>query len=189
MLTYDQAIELLTGFNIKPPDDWDRHCIRVADIAYKLALEVAKYRDIDPGKVRVMGLVHDFGRHITQDPYRHAYEGYKMMKELGHDDLARICVCHSNGTHKIEDLEEYGLQPSDFYVETLEEMLVFIGDSLECRGEMRRHDERIAETIERYSVRNPEFVPVLQSKIEEFKAFDKVIQSIIGISVYEYFGI
>lgn len=189
MLTYDEAYKLLKGFKIEPPNDWDRHCVNVANIAYRLALEVAKYRDIDPEKVRVMGLVHDFGRHITNDPYRHAYEGYKMMKELGQDDLARICACHSNGTHKAEELEEYGLKPEDFYVKTLEEMLVFIGDNLECRGVMRRQDERIAETIERYRNKAPEFIPVLQSKLEEFKTFDEIIKGIIGMGIYEFFRI
>lgn len=189
MLEYIDALKILQSFEIKPPHDWDRHCINVGDIAYKLALEIKKFRDIDTEKVRVLGLIHDFGRNVTQDPYRHAYEGYKMMMDMGHQDLARICVCHSNGTYKPEDLTEYGLKPEDFYVRTLEEMLVFIGDSVECKGEIIRHDKRIADTIERYKTRNPEFIPVLESKLVEFKAFDQVIKGIIGKSVYEFFGI
>ena len=56
-------------------------------------------------------------------------------------------------------------------------------------GEIIRHDKRISETIERYKHINPEFIPVLQSKLEEFKGFDIEIKSIMGKSVYEFFSI
>ena len=131
-LSYDEALKILKSFKIGTGNDWDRHCICVGDIAWKLALELQKYMDIDAEETRVMGLVHDFGRSVTQDPYRHAYEGYKLMKQLGYDRFARICVCHSNGTYKFEELAQYGLKPEDFYVGTLQEKLVFIGDSMEC---------------------------------------------------------
>lgn len=189
IITYDEALKILKSFKMRPGDDWDRHCIGVGDIAYKLALEVSKHREIDPEQTRVMGLVHDFGRSVTNDPYRHAYEGYRLMKSMGLDEYARICVCHSNGTYRAEDLDEYGLKPEDFFVRTLPEKLVFIGDSLECRGKITRHDKRIAETIERYKHKNPDFVPILESKLIEFKEFDKEIRDIIGVSIYEFFGI
>lgn len=188
-MTYDEAMKILKGFKVDPGDDWDRHCICVGDIAWRLALELQKYTDIDAAETRVMGLVHDFGRSVTQDPYRHAYEGYKLMKQLGHDRYARICVCHSNGTYRPEDLEEYGLEPGDFYVRTLQEKLVFIGDSIESHGSIIRHDKRIRDTIVRYRLKNPEFIPVLESKLEEFKAFDREISEIMGKSVYDFFGI
>ena len=188
-MNYNEALDLLRSFPIGPGHDWDRHCIGVADIAYALALEVKKHIDIDAEKTRVMGLVHDFGRSVTNDPYRHAYEGYKLMKSLGHHELARICVCHSNGTYKEEDLPEYGLKPEDFFVRTLPEKLVFIADSLESHGNIIRHDVRIAQTIERYRLKNPEFIPVLESKLAEFKGFDREITQIIGKSIYEFFNI
>lgn len=189
-MTYDQAMKKLKSFKVEPEHDWDRHCIGVADIAYRLACEIKKYRqDIEPEEVRVMGLIHDFGRSISQDPYRHAYEGFRLMKSMGLDKYARICVCHSNGTYKAEDLDEYGLKPEDFYVRTLEEKLVFIADSLESHGSIIRHDKRIAETIERYRRKNPEFIPVLESKLGEFKQYDNEIKEIIGKSIYDFFGI
>lgn len=188
-MTYDEALDLLKSFQIAQSDDWDRHCINVADISYTLALELSKYKDINPDKVKVMGLVHDFGRNITHDPYRHAYEGHRLIKKLGYPELARICTCHSNGTYKFEDLEEYGLKPEDFFVSNLEEMVVFIGDSIEYHGEMIRHDKRIADTIERYKVKNPDFIPILVSKIEEFKEFDRQIKAIIGKGIYDFFVI
>jgi putative nucleotidyltransferase with HDIG domain len=188
-MTYEQALRILKGFRVEPGNDWDRHCICVADIACRLALEVRKFTAIDAEKTRVMGLVHDFGRSVTQDPYRHAYEGYKLMKQMGEEELARICVCHSNGTYKLEDLDIYGLKPEDFYAVTPEEKLVFISDSLEFHGDIIRHDKRISGTVERYKTRNPEFIPVLLSKLEEFRVFDKEIKMITGRSVYDILGI
>jgi hypothetical protein len=180
---------VLRSFEIPPCHDWDRHCINVGDIAFKLALEISKYKEIDPERVRVMGLVHDFGRSVTHDPYRHAYEGHRLMKKLGYPALARICTCHSNGTFKMEDLDEYGLLPQDFFVSNLEEILVFIGDSIEYRGGMIRHDKRILETVERYKEKNPEFIPVLLSKLKEFEGFDHQIKEIIGRGIYDFFAI
>lgn len=114
-MTYEMALKMLRSFEIQPGHDWDRHCICVGDIAYRLALEIKKHVDIDAEKTRVLGLIHDFGRSVSQDPYRHAYEGYRLMKSLGMDEYVRICVCHSNGTYKPEDLAEYGLRPEDFF--------------------------------------------------------------------------
>jgi len=184
-MTYEEALKLLRSFEIKPGDDWDRHCICVGDIAWKLALEISKYTYIDPDEVRIMGLVHDFGRSVTNDPYKHAYEGYKLMKNLGYEKYARICACHSNGTFKPEDIEEYGLAPEDFYVRTLPEKLVFISDNLECHGKIVRNDIRIKETIERYKEKDPSFIPILESKLSEFIEFDNEIKKITGSGVYE----
>jgi hypothetical protein len=188
-MKYDEAFAILKSFRVEPGHDWDRHCICVGDIAYSLAVELSKHIDIDADETRVMGLVHDFGRSVSQDPYRHAYEGYRLMKQLGFDRYARICVCHSNGTYKPEDIGEYGLKPEDFFIETLQEKLVFMGDSMEFHGRIIRHDKRIYETVERYKEKNPEFMPVLLSKLEEFKQFDAEIKAIMGKGVYKFFGI
>lgn len=189
-MDYQEALNLLGTFKIEEGSDWDRHCINVGDIAYRLALELRKYTDIDAEETRVMGLVHDFGRSVTHDPFRHAYEGYRLLKKLGCEEkLARICACHSNGTYRLGEIDEYRLKPEDFFVRTLQEKLVFIGDSIEGHGKLIRHDERISETIGRYRLKNPEFVPMLESKLEEFKAFDREIKEIMGKGVYEFFNI
>lgn len=189
-MNYQEALNILKSFEIEEGNDWDRHCINVGDIAWQLALELQNYTDIDPEETRLMGLVHDFGRSVTHDPFRHAYEGYKLLTSLGCGfKLARICVCHSNGTYRLEEIGEYGLKPEDFFVHTLQEKLVFIGDSIESHGKLIRHSERISETIGRYKRKNPEFVPMLESKLAEFKAFDRDIEAIMGKGVYEFFNI
>ncbi len=188
-MNYDQALKLLRSFPIEQGHDWDNHCIHVGDIAYKLALALKEHIPIDPRRVRTMGLVHDFGRSITQCPYRHAYEGYKLMKALGEDELAQICACHSNGTYRPEDLQEYGLKPEDFFVRTIEEKLVFIADNLECHGALVRQDRRLAEVLSRYEKSHSEFIPFLKSKFAEFNAFDDEIRSICQKGIYEILGI
>lgn len=189
MLSYEEALTVLRSFTLKEQDDWDRHSIMVGDVAYKIALELKKYMDMDAERVRVMGLVHDFGRHVSNDPYRHAYEGYKYMTETGHPDLARICVCHSNGTYREEEIKEYNLKPEDFYCKSIEEKIVFMADNLDYRGTLTRNDVRIRNTIERYRDINPDMIPVLESKIEEFALFNEEITDICGRSVYEILGI
>jgi hypothetical protein len=56
-------------------------------------------------------------------------------------------------------------------------------------GETARQEDRLAETIARYEQKNPEFVPILESKFREFKEFDREIKSICGKSAYEILGI
>jgi HD superfamily phosphodiesterase len=188
-LNYAEALKLLRSFPIEKGHDWDRHCIQVGEIAYRLALALKDFIPIDPEKVRLMGLVHDFGRSVTQCPFAHSYEGYKLMKALGEDELARICACHSNGTYRPEDIEAYGLKPEDFFVRTIEEKLVFIADNLEDHGSVVRQDKRLADVISRYEKKNPEFLPILQSKFREFQAFDDEIRALCHKGVYEILGI
>lgn len=188
-LDYETALGILRSFQLKEGDDWDRHCINVANISYIIAKELSHHIDVDPEKAKVYGLIHDFGRSITHDPYKHGYEGYVLMKKLGYHEYARICTCHSNGTFKVEDLAEYALSPEDFFVKTWEEKAVFIADSIECKGQAIRHDERIRKTIDRYKFKNPEFIPVLESKLEEFKQFDREFQIITGKTIYKLFNI
>lgn len=189
MLTYEEALNILNGFGVVKPHDWNRHCVMVGEIAYKLAIELSKSIDINADNVRVLGLVHDFGRSKSQDPYRHSYEGHKFFIKLGHPDLARICTCHSNGTFRHEDLAEYGLSPKDFYVQNWEEKLVFMADNMEQKGKVIRNDVRINATIERYKNKNPEFIPILESKLVEFAEFDKEYRNLCGKSCFEVLGI
>lgn len=189
MMTINEAMGLLQSFEVGEGHDWDRHCITVGEIGFRLADELKKFIEINPDEVRVLGILHDIGRGIIQDPYGHSYEGHRLMMSLGHPDIARICTCHSNGTYKQEDLEEYGLQPKDFFVTTMEEKLIFMADNMESKGNIIRNDARIYATIERYKKTNPEFVSVLLSKLDEFKAFDLEIKKICGKATFEILGI
>jgi len=188
-LTYQQALSMLNCFPKKPTDDWDRHCSNVGEIAYRIAQDLSRHITIDPEEVRLMGLVHDFGRSVTQCPYGHIYEGYKLFKKMGEDKLARICACHSNGTFREADLEGLGLEPQDFFVATLEEKLIFMADNLDCHGKTVRQSERLGETIERYRKVDPTMLPILEKKFSEFSQFDQEIQRITGIGVYQILGI
>lgn len=188
-MIYQQALSMLSSFSKKPTDDWDKHCINVGETAYRIALTLKEHMDIDPEEVRLMGLVHDFGRSVTQCPYGHIYEGYKLFKQMGEDKLARICACHSNGTYRDKDLEGLGLEPQDFFVSTMEEKLVFIADNLDCHGKTVRQADRLSETIERYRRVDPTMLPILEKKFSEFSQFDEEIRSITGKGVYQILGI
>lgn len=188
-MTYQQALSLLNSFPKKPTDDWDEHCINVGEIAYRIALALSKYIAIDPEEVRLMGLAHDFGRSVTQCPYGHIYEGFKLFKRMGEDKLARICACHSNGTYREADIEGLGLAPQDFFVATMEEKMVFMADNLDCHGKTVRQSDRLSETIERYRKVDPSMLPILEKKFSEFSQFDKEIQGITGKNAYQILGI
>lgn len=188
-MTYEQALDMLHHFPKKPGDDWDRHCIGVGNIACRLARELAIHIPINPDEVRLFGLVHDFGRSVSQCPYGHIYEGYRLFRALNEPVLARICLCHSNGTFREEDLAVLGLNRSDFMVKTQEEKLVFMADNLDCHGRIIRQCDRLHETIARYQKTDPSMVPILYSKFAEFEGFDAEIRNITGKTAYEILGI
>lgn len=71
-----------------------QHSLLVATCAEILA---TKIDDMDSRKAYTLGLLHDYGKVVCEKEHGlfHGLSGYKIMKELGYDDVARICLTHS----------------------------------------------------------------------------------------------
>ena len=69
------------------------HTTGVAESAYKIAQKC----NLDPEKAYVAGLLHDYGKiqNEKETGLSHFIVGYKKMKELGFDFIAKICLTHS----------------------------------------------------------------------------------------------
>ena len=143
--------------------EWERefrkHCHYVADIASKIA---SKTLYLNPEKAYVLGLLHDCGRCVDEfaEHRFHANIGYDWMKELGYDDVAKICITHSF-YEKDFDLKNF-TQPKDDllwckeYLKTITyddyDKLLQLSDVLNDRGDMCTIEYRFKSLSERYHV-------------------------------------
>lgn len=73
------------------PGPWGRHCAWTAFCAERIASHVG----LDPDRAYVSGMLHDIGRRFGKGHLAHVYDGYRYMKELGYEEIARICLTHS----------------------------------------------------------------------------------------------
>ncbi len=93
------------------PGPWETHSKLVALCAERIAAECG----LDTAKAYVCGLLHDIGRRFGVKHLAHTYDGYQYMKELGYDDIAKICLTHSFHNQDIHDyVGNYDLPPAEF---------------------------------------------------------------------------
>jgi len=86
------AQDLLAEAEERNPGPWGNHSRTVAHCAEKIALACD---DMDSEKAYVLGLLHDIGRRFGVRHLGHVSDGYSYMRELGYEDVARICLTHS----------------------------------------------------------------------------------------------
>lgn len=109
------AEDLLEKCVAKNPGPWREHSYAVARAAEKIARAVnenAKANTaahdnspalLNPDFAYTCGLLHDIGRQMGYTYMAHVYDGYHFLKNLGYDQLAKICLTHSFNLHVIDD--------------------------------------------------------------------------------------
>ncbi|MDR2536022.1 MAG: HD domain-containing protein, partial [Treponema sp.] len=80
------------------PGKWIQHSYHVA----KSAEIIANKCLFDNNSAYILGLLHDIGRYEGFTYFRHVYAGYKLMKEKGYYNIAKICLTHSFPLKNIE---------------------------------------------------------------------------------------
>ena len=86
-----QAEEVLQWALSLNPGPWEQHSRHAARAAEAIAARCS----LDPDKAFVLALLHDIGRYEGVRALLHVIAGYRLMKERGWDDVARICLTHS----------------------------------------------------------------------------------------------
>lgn len=84
----------------KNPGPWCEHSYAVAQAAEKIAQAT---QVLNPDFAYTCGLLHDIGRQMGHTYMAHVYDGYHYLKNLGYNQLAKICLTHSFNLHIIED--------------------------------------------------------------------------------------
>lgn len=109
-----------------------RHCIKVAEVALKIADSVEK-NGVKVGRDAILmgALLHDIGRAITHDPFLHFIKSAEILKKEGFDEkIVRIAERHFSAGLDKHDAEKLGLPPRDYMPETLEEKIVSFADNI-----------------------------------------------------------
>lgn len=109
------AESLLESGVAKNPGPWREHSYAVARAAEKIARAVNENSAanttahgsttplLNPDFAYTCGLLHDIGRQEGHTYIAHVYDGYHFLKNLGYNQLAKICLTHSFNLHTIED--------------------------------------------------------------------------------------
>jgi len=82
------------------PGLWVGHAYHTAMAAYMIA---EKSETLDSEKAYVCGLLHDIGRREGIYDLHHTIFGYVYLKELGYEEVGKICLTHSFINHDISD--------------------------------------------------------------------------------------
>ena len=90
-LTREEAEKLLQEAWTCNPGPWAEH----SRVAASCAERIARCAGMDPEKAFILGLLHDIGRKFGVKHLAHVYDGYRYMRDLGYDEVARICLTHS----------------------------------------------------------------------------------------------
>jgi hypothetical protein len=99
--TLAEAESFLAEAESMNPGPWVQHSRNVA-LAARLVAE--RHTRLDPRAAFILGLLHDIGRREGAYHIRHLFDGYYFLKELGHENAARICLTHS---FPIADIDVY----------------------------------------------------------------------------------
>ena len=87
-----QADQILEEAEKSNPGPWTAHSRYAAQAASLIAGHIP---ELSPEAAYVFGLLHDIGRWKGVSDMRHIIDGYRLMKEMGYPEVARICLTHS----------------------------------------------------------------------------------------------
>jgi bis(5'-nucleosidyl)-tetraphosphatase len=178
---WETALDVLLGNDRESPQPWQRHSIRVSEVAHRIALALhARGHDVDPDEARLQGLWHDIGRKFGHGPL-HGWEGFLHLQRLGLPAHARACLTHwLKGRTKAEVLATSGLEPelvermfreATLDAPTLLDDVMSLADALVKGDQVVSLDERYADVFARYGEsewlrRNAELARAQQAKLE-----------------------
>lgn len=187
MLTIKQAEAELRLAVQNNPGPWEQHSYSVANNARLIARKVP---GMDPDKAYIMGLLHDIGRRVGVTGILHVFDGYDYLMELGHPELARICLTHSfpnRDAHTFAGKYDCSEQQLAFLTDFLEktelddyDILIQLCDAISLPNGACIMEKRFVDVALRHGL--PSFA------VEKWKAFmgTKIhFDKLCGCNIYE----
>ncbi|MFH1125951.1 MAG: HD domain-containing protein [Candidatus Altiarchaeota archaeon] len=147
-----------------------KHCIATSKKAVEMAESIRENCDgVDIELVRVGALLHDIGRAKTHG-IEHNYEGGKMLRELGFEELARAVERH--GANVFEEI-----RPDEM---TLEEKIIYLADKLTEEDQYVTLDERFRRVIDRRREHGKDDeIPQIMKAIKVTKEIEREIKALM----------
>ncbi len=152
----------------KVPERVQRHCIKVAWVALKIAHALnARGFGLDCQAVESAALLHD----IARGSPRHAQEGARFLRAIGQLDLAEIVAQHMT----LESQEDGRIS---------ETSVVYLADKLVCEDVVVTLEERFSARREDF-MGNPGALAAVRQNREAALKVRSLVEQAIGIDVYE----
>src|SRR3989344_2894412 len=126
-LTITEAEKLIKKY-LKERPNKIRHSILVSKFAYKIAKKIKNKHPelkIDLHEIRILGLLHDIGRGVSERWRYHSFEGGKLLRKLGYPEYASKIEKH-DPTHEVAKFLKI---KGDFIPKLLEEKILVYADS------------------------------------------------------------
>ncbi len=140
------------------PENVRRHCMKVAEIALRIAKRLkANGVEVDEDAVLKGALLHDLGRAITHAPFEHFIISGELLRKEGFDEkIVKIAERHFSAGVDEEDAKRLGLRVVKSYMpETLEEKIVCYADKV-TRGEEEIPFEEFLRRLDELEREHPE---------------------------------
>ncbi len=139
------------------PENVRRHCIKVAEIAKRIAERIRNRIDVDVDAVVKGALLHDLGRAITHAPFEHFIISGELLRKEGFDEkIARIAEKHFSAGVDEKDAKRLKLRViKNFMPETLEEKIVCYADKV-TRGDKEITFEEFLKRLDELEKEHPE---------------------------------
>lgn len=170
-----------------------QHSLLVAACAEILA---AKIHGMDSKKAYALGLLHDYGKVINEKDNKlfHGLTGYKIMSELGYDEVAKICLTHTfiNKDFKHEDYQAYDSKELTACKKLLKNIdyddydrLIQLSDMMVTVVGFKTLKERMIYIRDKYNICNLTMKKKYRQVLKLKDYFDKLC----GCDVYKLLGV
>jgi len=141
----------------KLSEDVRKHCMKVAEVALKIANSIESDVGIDKNAVLIGALLHDIGRAVTNDPFLHFIKSAEILRKEGFDDkIVKIAERHFSAGLSKEDAKKLGLPIKNYMPKSLEEKIVSFADNL-VFGDKEGKFEDFMKRLDEIDKRNGKF--------------------------------
>ncbi len=164
------------------PENVRRHCIKVAEIAMRIAERIKQNgHDVDLEAVKKGALLHDLGRAITHEPFRHFILTGEILRKEGFDEkIVRIAERHFSAGVTEEDARKLGLEVvRNFMPETVEEKVVCYADKV-TRGDEEISFEEFLKRLDELEREHPETAWFTEKTRERIKRIRDELEKLAG---------
>jgi uncharacterized protein len=150
------VLEVWNKYNL--PENVRRHCIKVAEVALRIAEKIKDNGyNVDLDAVKKGALLHDIGRAITHEPFKHFILSGEILRKEGFDEkIVRIAERHFSAGLTEEDARRLNLMViKNFMPETVEEKIVCYADNV-VKGDVETTFEDFLRRLDEIEQKHPE---------------------------------
>ncbi len=164
----------------KLPENVRRHCIKVAEIARRIAEKIrSRGFDVDLDAVIKGALLHDIGRAITHEPFEHFLKSGEILRKEGFDEkIVKIAERHFSAGVDEEDAKRLGIN-GRYMPETIEEKIVCYADKV-TRGEEEIEFEEFLRRLDELERERPDTAWFTRKTRERIRKIREELERLAG---------